>query len=277
MPATALVAERIRGTLALLLNSPLSAGSIYAGKLAAALGFTGLLLLMTVPAAGACHALGGVSSRGGVALLYLVLAAAALQIATLGLFVSSRAQTIDGALRTTYSLVLSIALLPLAPYWLLQGSAGAPFAEWLRCLSPVPAVMDVLGQGGIGTRGFGSDSTILRYLCFALLMSLIFAAATISTLVRLPLDRGRPPGVMTQDRSLFGRLFRRLLFLVDPQRVPADEPVRQSGHGEGIPRRFGRSHWTLRLIALTAVLSLALTYLAMGGTGLGIEATGARS
>ena len=40
-------------------------------------------------------------------------------------------------------------------------------------------------------------------------------------------------------------------------------------------RRFGRSHWTLRLIALTAVLSLALSYLAAGGAlGWGIEETG---
>src|SRR3954447_27058192 len=55
-PATALVRERVRGTLALLLNSPMSAGSIYAGKLGGVLGFTALLLLMTLPAAAACHA-----------------------------------------------------------------------------------------------------------------------------------------------------------------------------------------------------------------------------
>src|SRR5438874_802221 len=41
------------------------------------------------------------------------------------------------------------------------------------------------------------------------------------------------------------------------------------------PRRFGRSHWPLRLIALTAVLSLGLSYLAAGGAiGWGIEAIG---
>ena len=100
-PATAIVREKIRGTLALLLNSPLPATSIYVGKLGAVLGFTALLLLMTLPAAAACHALGGTSARFGVGLLYAVLSVAAVQLATLGLFVSSRAQSLDAALRTT--------------------------------------------------------------------------------------------------------------------------------------------------------------------------------
>src|SRR5436309_10451616 len=39
-PATALVREKVKGTLVLLLTSPLSAWSIYAGKLGGALGLT---------------------------------------------------------------------------------------------------------------------------------------------------------------------------------------------------------------------------------------------
>src|SRR5437764_1768576 len=106
-PATAVVREKVRGTLALLLASPMSAVSIYLGKLGGVLGFTALLLLATLPAAAACSALGGTSTRGGVGLLYLVLAAVTLQVATLGLLVSARAQSIDGSLRTTYALVLA--------------------------------------------------------------------------------------------------------------------------------------------------------------------------
>jgi ABC-type transport system involved in multi-copper enzyme maturation permease subunit len=277
VPATSLVSERVRGTLALLLNSPLSAGSIYGGKLLASLGFTGILMLMTLPAAGACHALGGVSSRGGVALLYVLLFVASIQIATIGLLVSSRSLSIDGALRTTYALVLAIVLLPLVPYWLLQGSPSAPIAEWIRCLSPVPAVMEVLGQSGVASRGFGVDSSILRYVLIAGILSAICAAATVSSLRGRPLDKGRPAGVMTQDRSTAGQLFRRLIFLVDPQRRSRGtslliNPVMIK---EFRTRRFGRSHWTLRLIALTAILSLALSYLAAGGAvGWGIESTG---
>jgi ABC-type transport system involved in multi-copper enzyme maturation permease subunit len=279
VPATSLVREKVRGTLALLLNSPLSAGSIYAGKLVAALGFTAVLLLMTAPAAAACHALGGASARGGVALLYAVLAVAAVQIATLGLLVSGRSQSIDGALRTTYALVLAVALLPLAPHWLLQGTTGpaATAADWLRCVSPVPAVMEVLGQGDVGTHGFGAGGAVFRYLLLALVMSLACAAATVARLARVPLDRGRPAGVMTQDRSVRGRLLRRLFFLVDPQRRTGGtsllvNPVMVK---EFRTRRLGRSHWTLRLVALTAVLSLGLSYLAAGGAlGWGIEAIG---
>jgi ABC-type transport system involved in multi-copper enzyme maturation permease subunit len=277
VPATSLVAERVRGTLALLLNSPLSAGSIYGGKLLAALGFTAILMLMTLPAAGACHALGGVSARGGVALLYLLLLAASVQIATIGLLVSSRAQSIDGALRTTYALVLAVVLIPLAPYWLLQGSAAAPIADWVRCISPVPAVMEVLGQSGVGSRGFGTNSAIVRYFFLAGVMSLACAAATVWSLKGRPLDRGRTAGVMTQDRSTIGQLFRRIVFLIDPQRRSRGmtllvNPVMVK---EFRTRRFGRSHWTLRLIALTAVLSLGLSYVAAGGAlGWGIEATG---
>src|SRR6266700_3171142 len=40
-------------------------------------------------------------------------------------------------------------------------------------------------------------------------------------------------------------------------------------------RRFGRSHWTLRLIAVSAILSLGLSYVAASGAlGWGIEVVG---
>src|SRR5688572_16718139 len=64
-PAVSIVREKVNGTLELLLNSPLSAVSIYAGKLGGVLGFTAILLLLTLPAAAACHALGGTADRGG--------------------------------------------------------------------------------------------------------------------------------------------------------------------------------------------------------------------
>src|SRR5215831_4135790 len=103
-PATSLVREKIKGTLALLLNSPLPPWSIYLGKLGGVLGFAAILLVMTLPAAAACYALGGTGSQGGIAALYLILGIAALQLSTLGLLVSSHAQSTDGALRTTYLL-----------------------------------------------------------------------------------------------------------------------------------------------------------------------------
>jgi ABC-type transport system involved in multi-copper enzyme maturation permease subunit len=279
-PATALVREKVRGTLALLLNSPMSALSIYVGKLGAVLGFTAILLLMTVPAAAACYALGGASARGGVGLLYVVLTMAALQLATLGLFVSSRAQSTDAALRITYALVLAVCAIPLGPHWMLQGDTGelADLADWVRCLSPVPAVMEMLGHGGVGSHGMETGTGVIpRYAFLAGLMSLGCAALTIWKLARSPLDRARSAGVMTQDRSKEGRVVRRLLFLVDPQR--------RSGHmshwvnpvmvKEFRSRRFGRGHWTLRLIAVSAILSLGLSYIAAAGAlGWGPELIG---
>jgi ABC-type transport system involved in multi-copper enzyme maturation permease subunit len=269
-PATALVREKVRGTLALLLNTPMSAVGIYLGKLGGVLGFTAILLLMTLPAAAACYALGGSSVRGGVWLLYAVLAMAAVQLATLGLFVSIRSQSTDAALRTTYALVLAICALPLGPYWLVQGDTGplADAADWLRNLSPIPAVLEILGHGGVGAHGMDAGGgAIEKYLILATGISLLFAIGTIIRLGGVPLDRSRPAGVMTQDRSTGERWARRLFFLVDPQRRSGTmsawiNPVMVK---EFRSRRFGRSHWTLRLIAISAILSLGLSYVAAAG------------
>lgn len=279
-PATSLVREKVSGTLALLLNSPMSPWSIYLGKLGGVMGFTAVLLLVTAPAAAACYALGGVSARGGVGLLYIVLAVAALQVSALGLFVSSRAQSIDSALRSTYALVLAVVMLPLVPYWLMEGASGdlADVVGWVRCISPVPAVVDVLGQSGAGSRGMATSAgAVTRFLILAALMSLGFAVLTVRRLTSSPLDQPRAAGVMTQDRSGAGRWLRRIFFLIDPQRRSGSltllvNPVMAK---EFRSRRFGRSHWTLRLIAITAILSLGLSYIsAKGALGWGSGAIG---
>src|SRR4051794_31518767 len=50
-PATSLVREKVQGTLALLLNTPLKPWSIYFGKLFGVLGLVAILLPLTAPAA----------------------------------------------------------------------------------------------------------------------------------------------------------------------------------------------------------------------------------
>jgi ABC-type transport system involved in multi-copper enzyme maturation permease subunit len=281
VPASGLIREKVKGTLALLLTSPLSGFSIYVGKLCSSLGFMLILLMMTVPAAAACYALGGTPLRGGVLLLYGVIVLAGFQVATLGLLVSSRCQSTDSALRVTYALVLALCVLPLGPQWLFhQGDGGIleVAASWFRNFSPIPALLETLGQGDIGSHGMtAGGGAIVRYAIMAGLMSLACALATIAKLNHVMLDRARPPGVMTEDRSGDVRFVRRLFFLVDPRR-------RSRGIGrftnpimakEFRSRRFGRSHWTLRLIALSAILSLALSYMAAGGAlGWGIDVIG---
>jgi ABC-type transport system involved in multi-copper enzyme maturation permease subunit len=276
-PATAIVREKVRGTLALLLNSPMSVVGIYLGKLGGVLGFTGLLLAATLPAAAACYALGGSTGRGGIVQLYAVLAMAAVQIATLGLFVSSRAQGTDGALRATYALVLALCVLPLAAHWMIprDDEVTTVAAEWLGSLSPIPAVMESVGQGSAGLPGTDFRAgAATRYVIVAALVSVAFAAFTLLRLARAPLDRARPPGVMTQDRSTGARVARRLFFVVDPRRRAGStslwvNPVMVK---EFRTRRFGRSNWTLRLLALAAVLSLSLSVLAIiGALDVGVD------
>ncbi len=279
-PATSLVRERIHGTLALLLNSPMSPLRIYLGKLFGVLGFTAVLLIATVPAAAACYALGGSSTRGGVGWLYIVLAVATIQITTIALWVSLRSASPDTALRFAYGFILGLAILPLVPHWLTQGDSGplSDVVSWVRCLSPIPAVMEVLGHGSVGTFGMGGgEGAVTRYTILALAMSFAFAFATVSRLRGRPLDYSRAAGVMTQDRSSSGQVLRRIFFLFDPQRRSGNiggwvNPVMSK---EFRSRRFGRSHWTIRLIALSAILSLALTHLAVeGALGWGIEIIG---
>ncbi|TMQ34710.1 MAG: ABC transporter [Planctomycetota bacterium] len=277
-PATSLVREKVKGTLTLLLNSPLRPWSIYLGKLGGILGFALILLVMTLPAAAACRALGGTVIGGGMAALYAVLAMAALQMCTLGLLVSSRSQSADGALRVTYALVLAVCVLTLGPYTLLHGGGGLleELASWLRCLSPLPAVMEVLGQGDVGTQGMSAGSgAVSRYIILASVASLVCALATMARLNLTALDQARPPGVMTQDRPAGTRALRRLLFLLDPQRRSGSmslwvNPVMVK---EFRTRRFGRSHWIVRLILLSAILSLGLSCVAASGAlGWGLEA-----
>src|SRR5262245_8274587 len=58
-PAASIVREKNEGTLALLLNSPLSSLSIYLGKLLGSLGFLALVLATSFPAAAALTGMGG--------------------------------------------------------------------------------------------------------------------------------------------------------------------------------------------------------------------------
>src|SRR5262249_42153967 len=244
--------------------------SIYFGKLLGVLGLVAVLLPMTVPAATACSALGGISLVREIGPLYLVLFLAAVQLTALALLVSSYANSSDAALRITYGLVLVLTVVVLGPYAVLQGREGllTELASWVRCLSPVPAVMEILGHGDVGLQGLTPRaSATSRYVLLASLTSVGLMLATVRRLGRPLLDRPRAAGVMTEERSTKERVRRRLLFLVDPQRRsgyigPLTNPVMVK---EFRCRRFGRGHWMLRLIAVCAVASLALSCVAVLG------------
>lgn len=279
-PATSIVREKNRGTLALLFNSPMSAWSIYYGKLAGSLGFVLLLLVMSVPAAAACYAMGGVSLSGDVLALYALLVLLAIQYTALGLLVSSLANSTDAALRISYGLVLVLSVATMGPHLFLQGKPGLypELAEWLRCVSPIPAAMELLGHGDVGSQGLISTSGVPgRYALLALGTAALFMIRTIARLNHRMLDKSRSQGVITDERPLVERLLRRVVFVVDPQRRkpvigPFANPIMVK---EFRSRRFGRSHWILRLVAVCAVISLGLTYATtMGTIDWGVETIG---
>ena len=270
-PSTTIVREKRQGTLALLFNSPMPAWSIYFGKLVGVLVFVMLLLAMTLPAATACYAMGGVSLWEDVFALYGLLAVVAIQYASLGLLVSSHTNSTDSALRITYAMVLLLAVVTLGPHQFLQGQPGLlpKLAAAMRNLSPIPAVMELLGQGDFGSQGLISQAgATLRYVYSALVISAAFMLWTISRMNYSIFDQARSQGVITDERGTGMRVLRRIMYLVDPQR-------RKSAIGwfvnpvmvmEFRSRRFGRTHWLLRTVAACTVLSLALSIATTTGT-----------
>ena len=266
-PATSIVREKNQGTLALLINTSLGAWRIYIGKLLGVLGLSSLVLALSFPAAAACYASGGVSLTGELPGVYAVLGLVALQYAALGLCVSSYSNTIDGAVRWTYGLVLFFSVLSLGPHQFFQGQEGylGELSERLRCLSPFAAMMSLLGAQDMAAQGLLSTAGVPgRFAVASLITTALAGVATLGRLNHRIFDQARPQGQISDDRHLAVRAARRLFFLVDPQRRsrgigPLVNPVMVK---EFRCRRFGRLHWLLRLVSGCAILSLFLTYAA---------------
>lgn len=265
-PATSIVNEKNGGTLSLLLNSPLSPLSIYFGKLAGVLLFATLVLVASLPGAAACYAMGGIDLASGLGLFYLVLALLVFQYATLGMLVSSYVQSTDAGVRITYSIILSLFFLTLVPNAFFPGGTGVmgTIAQWARYVSPVPVVMQIMGQSGMGSKGLIESQGSLQFIVITLVSSLIFAGVTMSRLNYRIFDRSHAQGVITDDRGLMARLLRRVLFIVDPQRRKPGIPwyLNPVMVKEFRCRRFGRSQWLFRLVAGCAVTSMLLTFAA---------------
>lgn len=279
-PSTSIVQEKHKGTLALLLNSPMGPFSIYLGKLIAALGFVLLLLSVTLPATAACFTLGGVSLYEELLPLYLVLAITSVLFTTWSLLVSTAAVTTDGAVRGTFGGVLVIFLLVLLPHYFLDGSESslAGIAAILRNVSPVPAIMDIVGHADVASRQLVSqNSGVATFAMFGGILSLLFAGMTVGRLNQSLLDRARSQGNVTDDRGTGVRIFRRLMFLIDPQRRksgigPLTNPVMVK---EFRSRQFGRLHWLLRIVGGCAIVSLGLAFAAtLGSEEWGVETIG---
>ena len=264
-PATSIVMERRTGTLALLLNSPLKVISIYAGKVLAVMGFVGLILVISLPAAAACYAMGGIGFFEQVVSLYGLLILVSVQYIAVGMLVSSYAGSADASVRITYGCVLGLAVLTLVPYFFFQSSSGilGQLVDWIRCISPIPAIMELAGQGDIGSlerwQGMGVFS---RFGLLSVLSIVAMSAWTIYQMRYFCLDRSRSQGMVTDEKGIGVRAARRVLFLVDPNRRSSGisnwtNPVMIK---EFRSRRFGRSHWMMRLVGICSVLSLFIAF-----------------
>ncbi|MFW6060674.1 MAG: ABC transporter permease, partial [Phycisphaeraceae bacterium] len=263
-PAASIVRERQAGTLALLLNSPMKASSIAAGKLAGSLGFILLLILLSAPPAAACFAMGGIDA-GDFAMMYLVVFALAFQYATLGLLISSFATSVDSSLRLTFGGVLLLAVISLGPHQFLGATATGTTAtviEWVRCLSPIPAMAEAMGNDTVLTGGLSTTGSAARFIVLALLSGAGFLGWTALRLNQRLFDKPRDAGQVTDERSRGAQVFRRIMYLwfFDPQKRsgligPLSNPVMVK---EQRCRRFGRGHWMMRMIGACLILSLAL-------------------
>lgn len=266
-PATAIVRELRRNTLVLLLTSPLKPVDILLGKISAAVGIVLLLLIVSAPASIACLVMGGIGP-GQVIEAYSVLGLMSVQYAVVALLVSSFARSADGSLRMTYAAVLVLAVLVLGPYKLLQGQPIGPLADvihWVYCLSPIPAITELLGHGDVASQGYiKSFNPVNRYMITALATIALSVAWLMVRLRPTLLDRSRDAGTATDDRSAQARAVRRFVYLwfFDPHRRSSaigrfTNPVMVK---EFRTRTLGRSYWMARAVSACLITSLALVF-----------------
>lgn len=279
-PSTSLVRE-VRGrTLELLLNSPLSRTEIYFGKAGAMLGFVLLLLFSTLPAMACCFLMGGLS-LGDVVRLYGFLLLVCTQLIVVGILVGTYCRSTEAALRWSYGVTFALTIVPTFPDFFMKGgdSPLARGAGWLKLVSPIPSLLQLLRQGSLDGSGLSESRPVMFW--YLVLTGLSIVVGSVVCIVRLShslIDRSRSQGSITDEQSLGIRAARRVLYLVDPQRRSAGIPLFLNPVmiKEFRCRQFGRLHWLLRLIAGCAVLSLMLTLASAGGAeSRGVHFTGA--
>ena len=280
-PATSLVTEVRRRTLELLLNSPLSRASIYFGKAGAMLCVVTMLLFATLPAMACCYLMGGLSFTNDVLKLYAFVMFVCTELVVIGMLVGTYCRTTESALRWTYGVTFAMTIVPVFPDFMFPGGTS-PISvgfQWLKLISPIPSLMQMLNLGSVGGNGMMEGRDMLTwYLSFASAFIVIGSVVCIRRLSHALLDQSRSQGVITDDQAQWVRTTRRLLYVVDPQKrsggiLPFVNPVMVK---EFRCRQFGRMHWLIRLVAICAVLSLLLTLASAKGTeSRGVEYTGA--
>ena len=269
-PATSFVTERRKGTLTLLLNSPLKPSQIYFGKLISNVIIAMILISASFPAMAACVAMGGISLRDHVVPLTIVLCTMAVQYSALGLWISLRSSSTDGSLRWTYASILALAVLSIGPLILIGNLSGLMSwgAHALTAMSPVSALQQIAGSQAEAAI-VGIRHGWIEFIVGSVLLSFFLAVITIRKLDPLLLDRPRPTGkvIGKQEENKVG-LLHRLNYLVDPNKRKSSIPrwLNPVMVKEFRTRKFGRLHWLIRLVSICAIISLSLAVLASIGT-----------
>jgi ABC-type transport system involved in multi-copper enzyme maturation permease subunit len=270
-PATSIVRERKRGTLSMLLHSPLTRTQLYLGKLLGTCGIATILVSTSLPAIAAAYTLGGLSIWSHLLPLVVLLLVVIFSLSTLGLYISSVATNVDTALRLSYGAMLGLFVLTLVPSLLWAQSSGLQgwIVQGIRACSPISALQEIVGQAAVGGEGLlRTGGWFLPCIVANLVIGAIASYATLRNLRPDMLDRSRDSGKITDDQSRSVKFLRRIAFLVDPQRrksgIPAwANPVMVK---EFRTRKFGRMHWLIRLVAVCAIGSLGLTAITATGT-----------
>jgi ABC-type transport system involved in multi-copper enzyme maturation permease subunit len=266
-PATAIVGERRRGTLMLLLNSPTSTTQVFLGKLLGNLLLGCILFSVSLPAMFACYAMGGVSITGHIIPLLLILFGMSLQYSALGLWISARSPSTEASLRSTYAAILCLTLVSLGPSVLVSRRAGVEglVIQAITTLSPIPALQSITDFQGY-SRALGFESGWLMFVLMSVAIAVVLSISTIRRLDPILLDRASPVGKVLESERL--SWWRRILFLVDPRRRKASIPswLNPVMVKDFRTRRFGRLHWLLRLVSVCAIASLVLAVIATTGS-----------
>lgn len=112
LTATSIAGERERGLLQGILLSPVTPGAIVRGKMASALWFISLLLLVPMPIMALCFTLGGLSPAEFL-MAFLLLGSTAFSGACLGLATSACHRRADSALLTSIIIALTLSWPPV--------------------------------------------------------------------------------------------------------------------------------------------------------------------
>ncbi len=154
--------EREQQTLDMLTLTPISRARIVAGKLGAAVAFTGLLIISSLPLISICFLLGGVDPAELVA-AYVGLLCGSVAVGSLGLVNSSRAKSTTHAVSTTYAELVALAIcsLALSTGW----STGlTPLTSAVAAVRATWATQSLFGWSPFV--GLGADIALLLFAWF---------------------------------------------------------------------------------------------------------------